>query len=236
MCLSLMTYKKKDRETVKKITTTHSGRGRLKQLPPLIDGSQAFRSDAPAVAGKPVTLKELRTVLENEPSGPETHQHCLNAAIRFLRYRPRSEFEVRERLRHRGYDSQSIDATMATLKEKGLIDDQAFARFWADNRDAFSPRSQRLVKIELRRKGIAGDIIDQIVAPSDDMEGVYRAAQKKARSLPRTDYQSFRRRLGDYLRRRGFGYGVIEKVVQQAWQEGTAITAAYQSSSPDKDL
>ena len=220
---------------MKKVTAIHSGRGRFKRSSVLIEGSQALFQESPGVAGNPVTLKELTTALENEPSQHETYQRCLNAAVRFLRYRPRSEFEVRERLRHHGYDSQIIEATIASLKEKGLVDDQAFARFWADNRDAFSPRSQRLIKMELRRKGIDGDIIDQIVAPSDDIEGVYRAAWQKARSLPRTDYQSFRRRLGDYLRRRGFGYGVIEKAVQQAWQEKAATTVAYQSSSPEKD-
>jgi hypothetical protein len=34
-----------------------------------------------------------------------------------------------------------------------------------------------------------------------------------------SDYQSFRRRLGGYLKRRGFGYGVINHTVERLWQE-----------------
>ena len=40
-----------------------------------------------------------------------------------------------------------------------------------------------------------------------------------ADSLPKDDYQTFRRRLGEYLRRRGFGYEVIETTLERVWQE-----------------
>jgi len=95
----------------------------------------------------------------------------------------------------------------------------AFAQFWKDNRESFSPRSQWLTKLELRRKGVAGDIIDQVVDAVDNNDSAYRAAQNKARSLPMSDYQGFRHRLGGYLKRRGFGYGVINHTVEQLWQE-----------------
>jgi len=53
----------------------------------------------------------------------------------------------------------------------------------------------------------------------DDDESAYQAALRKARNLPLSDYQSFRRRLGEYLKRRGFGYGVINHTVERIWQE-----------------
>jgi regulatory protein len=95
----------------------------------------------------------------------------------------------------------------------------AFAQFWRDNRQSFSPRSQWLTKLELRRKGVAADIIDQVVDTVDNADSAYRAALSKARSLSQSDYQSFRRRLGEYLKRRGFGYGVINHTVERIWQE-----------------
>ena len=94
-----------------------------------------------------------------------------------------------------------------------------FARFWKENRDSFSPRSQWLTKLELRQKGVAGDIIDQVVGTIDDGDSAYRAALSKARRLSRSDYQDFRRRLGEYLKRRGFGYGVINHTVERVWEE-----------------
>jgi regulatory protein len=108
---------------------------------------------------------------------------------------------------------------IAKLKEQGLVSDIAFAQFWKDNRESFSPRSQWLTRLELRRKGVTTDIIDQVVDEVDDADNAYRAALSKARGLPLSDYQGFRRRLGDYLKRRGFGYEVINYTVERIWQE-----------------
>jgi regulatory protein len=105
------------------------------------------------------------------------------------------------------------------LKETGVVDDIAFARFWKENRETFSPRSQRLTKVELRQKGVAADVIDRIAGVVDDDNSAYRAALGKARSLSLSDYQGFRRRLGEYLKRRGFGYEVIHRTVERLWQE-----------------
>jgi len=144
---------------------------------------------------------------------------CLNAAIHFLSYRPRSEFEVKERLLRRDFDNNTVEAVIAKLREQGLVDDAAFAQFWKENRDSFSPRSQWLTKLELRQKGVTDDLIDQVTNTIDDDDSAYRAALSKARSLPKSDYKGFRRRLGEFLKRRGFGYGVINHTIERLWSE-----------------
>ena len=95
----------------------------------------------------------------------------------------------------------------------------AFAQFWKDNRGTFSPRSRWLIRRELGQKGVAADTIDRVVGEVDDADSAYHAALKKARRLPLSDYQGFRRRLGEYLKRYGFGYGVINRTVERLWQE-----------------
>jgi len=144
---------------------------------------------------------------------------CLNAATRFLSYRPRSESELSKRLVQRGFQSNIVEAIIARLKEQNLVNDVAFAQFWKENRDTFSPRSQWLTGLELRRKGVPDDIISTVVSDIDDDDSAYRAALSRARRLPLSDYQTFHRRLGDFLKRRGFSYGVITQTVQRLWQE-----------------
>ena len=100
-----------------------------------------------------------------------------------------------------------------------MVDDVAFAQFWKDNRESFRPRSQWLTRQELRRKGVTTEVIDEVLAGLDDADSAYRAASAKARSLRQSEYPNFHRRLGDYLRRRGFGYGVIQRTVKRLWQE-----------------
>ncbi len=107
------------------------------------------------------------------------------------------------------------------LKQLELLDDTAFAEFWKENRNSFRPRSQRMLKMELRRKGVESEVIQEVVEDIDDADNAYRAAMSKARTLPVADYQIFRQRLGGYLQRRGFNYGVINNVVKKAWQERT---------------
>ena len=156
--------------------------------------------------------------------GGNNLQRCFETATRYLGYRPRSEPELRERLARRGFDTDSIEAVIARLKRLKLVDGTAFAEFWKDNRESFSPRSQALTRLELKQKGLSDNIIDKAVANIDDEDSAYRAAMSKAGSLARSDYESFRRRLGGYLQRRGFDYGVIEHTIKRVWQEGTSTS------------
>ena len=144
---------------------------------------------------------------------------CLNTAYRYLSYRPRSQAELKQRLHQRGFEDSQIEIVINKLKEQNLLDDTAFAQFWKENRQIFRPRSQRLTRMELRKKGVADEIIDEVTEKLDDMESAYQAALSKAQLLPKQEYEVFRRRLGDYLKRRGFGYAVINQTVKRIWQE-----------------
>jgi SOS response regulatory protein OraA/RecX len=67
--------------------------------------------------------------------------------------------------------------------------------------------------------GVTNNTIEQVVAGMDDGENAYRAALQKTRHGTPADYPSFRRRLGDYLRRRGFNYEIIGHTLERIWQE-----------------
>jgi regulatory protein len=99
-----------------------------------------------------------------------------------------------------------------------MLDDAAFARFWVENRTAFSPRSGRLMSYELRQKGVAGGDIE-VALPSEDGDSAKEAAMRRARSLASLDYETFRKKLLPYLQRRGFGYETASEAVESAWQE-----------------
>lgn len=152
-------------------------------------------------------------------SQSDNFHRCQDAAVRYLAFRPRSEFEIRDRLRRRGFDDSSIEAVITRLKGQGFIDDTVFTRFWKESRETFSPRSRRLTRLELRRKGVEDSVIDGVVRTVDDSDSAYRAARHKARSLPLIDYKTFYQRLGGYLRRRGFDYETTKSTVRRTWKE-----------------
>jgi regulatory protein len=141
------------------------------------------------------------------------------AALRLLAYRPRSEAEIRQRLARRGLPPQVVQETIARLRDQGLLSDAAFARFWVETRDQTSPRGRRLLWQELSAKGIERETIRQAIAPVAEEDAALRAAQKKARHLQGQDYPVFRRRLGDFLLRRGFPYPTVRTIVERLWLE-----------------
>ncbi|MFC2051202.1 regulatory protein RecX [Chloroflexota bacterium] len=205
---------------MRKITALRARNGRGKRIDIFLDGKPAFSLEAEVAAKEGLQVEQTLSADEiNTLTKSDYFQRCLNAAVHYLSYRPRSESELRERLSRRGFDRDTQEAAITRLKDQGLVDDMAFAQFWKDNRESFSPRSRWLTKLELRRKGLADGIIDQVVATIDDDDSAYRVALNKVRSLPRSDYQGFRRRLGEYLRRRGFSYGVINHTVERLWQD-----------------
>lgn len=203
-----------------KITGLKARKSLEKRVNVLLDGKPALDLLAEVALKEGLRVGQELTESRLEAlAGRDHDQRCLNAAVRYLGYRPRSESEIRQRLLRRGFDSEAAEKTLARLKEQGLVDDAAFARLWKDNRESFSPRSRRLTGLELRRKGLPADVIESVTSEIDESDSAYRAALVKARRLPLSDYQFFRRRLGEYLRRRGFGYGIINETVARVWQE-----------------
>lgn len=203
-----------------KITGIKKAKRRGEQVNVFLDGKPAL-----ALLAETALKEGLKVGQEVTEDWRETladldrYRRCHNAALHFLAYRPRSEAEIRQRLQRHGYDGKDIDKTLAKLKEQGLVDDTAFARFWRENRETFSPRSRRLTKLELKRKGLSSDIIEQIISEIDDRDSAYRAALNRARRLSLADYQVFRERLVGYLGRRGFSYDIIKEVVERVWRE-----------------
>jgi regulatory protein len=87
----------------------------------------------------------------------------LDAAARFLEVRPRSIDEVRRRLREAGYRADLVDGSIERLADLGMLDDEAFARAWVESRDRARPRGERALRSELRRKGVGGAIVADVL-------------------------------------------------------------------------
>jgi regulatory protein len=142
-----------------------------------------------------------------------------NRALDYLSYRPRSKSEVSTYLKRRGLPDRLIEAVVERLARAGLLDDEAFARFWVENRERFRPRGVRALRYELRSKGISDEIADRILATVDPSASAYEAAAKKAHQLSHLDQQTFHQKLVGYLARRGFDYEVAREVAQRSWRE-----------------
>ena len=146
-------------------------------------------------------------------------QQCLDVAYRYLSYRPRSEGEMKQRLRKRGFDTEIIERTIVKLKEQDIIDDYAFAVFWKDAQLSHKPKSKRLIVKELIEKNVEEGIIRQVTEGIDDERNAYTLGNDRARTLAHLDEISFRRRLENILSYRGFSYVIIKHTIDILCEE-----------------
>lgn len=164
--------------------------------------------------GQEITLERIAALEEQQ-----ARHSAMASAMRLLAYRPRSEKEMRQALERRGVKPALLAETMARLKTARLLDDGEFARSYVDQRDRTSPRSRRLLRAELRSKGVAQQAADEPLSEVDEADAAYRAAARRARTLAALAYPDFQRRLGDFLLRRGFGYDTSRETVKRLWLE-----------------
>ncbi|MDI6857011.1 MAG: regulatory protein RecX [Dehalococcoidia bacterium] len=165
-------------------------------------------------AGMEVTEQDLQALRKEDE-----RRRAYEAALNLLSYRPRSERELRLRLRRRRFEPATIDETVERLKTLHYLDDAAFAEFWRESRDIVSPRSGRLIRSELLSKGVDSETATAAIEGLDDEDAAYRAARKRLSALAGESEEVFRRRLSGFLARRGFNYDVVRRTVDRCLRE-----------------
>jgi regulatory protein len=181
-----------------------------------LDGRFAF--GIPAIVAASLKLGQTLSEAEIESLQDKgSLERAYNRTLNYLSYRPRSRAEVFDYLQKRGHSEDQIDDITERLERAGLLDDEAFAVYWVENRERFRPRGARALRYELRAKGIAESLIDRALASIDASASAYRASSRKAQQLSHLDQPTFERKLVEYLLRRGFEYGVAREVAEHHW-------------------
>jgi regulatory protein len=139
-----------------------------------------------------------------------------DAAVRYLGSRPRSVAEIKRHLRTKRFDDAAQDKAIDQLRAQRYIDDEAFARYWVEQRARFRPKGARAIVSELMAKGVARETIDVVLGEADLDSETKRA--REAIRRPMTRWLSMteperKRKIHQYLAARGFSYDVIEEVL-----------------------
>lgn len=136
-------------------------------------------------------------------------------ALEYIFRRPRSRKELEDYAFRKQWSPEMTARIMQQLEQRGYINDAAFAASWVRSRQATKPRSTRQLLLELRQKGIAGQVAEQALAENDfDELSELRNIVKKRRHRY-ADEQKFM----VYLARQGFGYDAIKRVLTEETPE-----------------
>ena len=188
-----------------------------------VDGQYRFSLDIFQVGdlgvkvGKEYNEEEL-VELETESQFGKLYGRTLEYCL----LRPHSIREVRDYLWRKtrdrrgkegklikGYPAFLAERVLAKLEQKGYVDDEKFARWWAESRNLVKGTSLRKLRAELQAKGVAGQVIDAVLAESDrnDESEIKKIIAKKQVRYP--DEQKFIQ----YLARQGFSYDEIKSAL-----------------------
>lgn len=180
-----------------------------------LDGEYAFSLSLNAA----LSLKRGQALSQSDIDHLQREDEGLRAynnALRLLGYRPRSRLEIERHLRQKGFESEAIGAALTRLEANRYIDDEAFARAWLNHRERLRPRGARGLSHELRQKGVAREIIDEVLTELDEEASAWAAVEGKLARWRSLDDAAFRKKVTGFLGRRGFGYDAIRKVCQKA--------------------
>lgn len=211
---------------MKKITAIEPQKNR-NRVNIFLDGEFAFGLARIAAAWLKVgdVLSEEKI---NELKHKDESERALQQALLFLSYRARSEKEIKQNLLKHEYSESVVEQTIERLRESKLANDNQFAKTWVENRNAFRPRSKKMLTIELRQKGLDEETVKNAVANVDENALAYETAKKRANRLTRLERSEFRKKLSDFLLRRGFSYSVSNHVVTKIWNELRTETILYE--------
>jgi regulatory protein len=219
-------------QAIVKITSIEPQKKKLDRVNVFIDGrfafglSQALRFENKLEVGQEISESRIKELVEKDQI-----ERLFNKALRFLSYRPRSEKEITDHLLRKGklldlksedevaQYNESVEKTIKNLKRLDQVDDDAFAKWWIEQRLKFKPQAIGVIKRELLAKGIDQDVIEETIGAVKKAEGTgdedlaLRAAEKKLISYKNLGPEDFKIKMGRYLARKGFSWEVIKKVV-----------------------
>lgn len=177
-----------------------------------VDGKFSFSLDIAQVVdlGVKVGIKLSAEKLDELKKASEFGK-LYQRALEWALVRPRSEKEVRDYLYKKVFekklDKNYIDLIVVRLKEKKYLDDTVFAKYYVENRFVKKGISRRRLSLELMKKGVAKEIIAEVLDGRNDEEEILKMIAKK-----RARYDD--EKLISYLCRQGFSFELVQNLVR----------------------
>lgn len=199
-----------------------------------LDGKFAFGADEDTVVkfrlvpGKEIQPPMLDKILFEAEVGK-----LMGRMYNLLTMRLRSEKEIRDYIRKLNFkkkvkdqeeiSSVVIELLIENLKNKGLINDEAFARAWVESRRRSKQKGVNVLKSELFQKGIDREIIEEVTRvgslESSEEQLAKETLEKKLKIWKNLSALEFRKKATEFLIRRGFNYSIAKEVVDNYLQK-----------------
>lgn len=153
----------------------------------------------------------------DEIKDSEKKRKAKQFTFNFLSFRARTEKEIRDRLKKKGFSKKITDEVISDLKRLDLVNDYQFALSWIGDRLDHKPRGEKLLRIELYRFGIKKELIEkaleEVYPKKNEKEIAKGLIEKRKKRYENLEERLAKKRMADYLLRRGFSYEVVKEVL-----------------------
>jgi regulatory protein len=198
-----------------KITAIKQQDKRKDRFSIFIDGTYAFSLGEAGLLEQKLTVGQLVDAKQLQDFKKiSANDKAYANSLRYASLRARSEWELTDYLRRKQIVSPLAETILNKLSDIGLLNDEAFARAWVENRRLLKPISIRRLKQELRQKRVSDEIINLVLADTEinELENLRRLIAKKRRN---SNYQDKPVKLMQYLARQGFSYEDIKTALRE---------------------
>jgi regulatory protein len=137
-------------------------------------------------------------------------KNAIDTALFFLKFRPRTVFEIRQKLQSKNISEEEIDKTVDVLIRNELLDDAKFAKMYVKDRNKLKPTGSYLLRLELKHLGIDENLIEDVMQSQDEEVLAQHAIEMKHRYRD-AEYE----KKAQFLSRRGFSTSIIYKILKE---------------------
>ncbi len=133
-------------------------------------------------------------------------------ALRLLSFKPRSILELENRLKLKKYDPALVQKVVMSLKAQGLLDDEKFAKLFANARIYSRPSGKRQLESELKEKGLSKETVQKTLNSLEDYDEKKAARDlvwSRSQKMTGISNEKKKSRLFGFLKRRGFSNDAI---------------------------
>jgi len=149
---------------------------------------------------------------------PKNPKSCHDRALGLLAVRPRSRRELERRLLGARFEPDEVEDVLVRLERVGLVDDEAFARQFAEHRFGSRKEGSRAVAQGLRAAGIESSLVEAVShqTTEDDEERAAELARSRVSRLSGVTPEKAFARLSSLLMRRGYGPQIARSAARKA--------------------
>ena len=161
---------------------------------------------------------ELDDALIDEILLSEEEISVYNYGISVLSRYFKSEYELRLKMKNKGFNPQLIDNAISILKERKYLDDERYCEMFINDKINISKHGVRKIKEALYYKGIDKEIIEEkikSISAESEEERALLLGEKKLLNIKENDNRKKMSKLSNYLLGKGFEYETVNRALRK---------------------